>query len=1795
MNFLHNKKAQQVMEYLVMAAVVVSTLVVFTRPSGVFRGAVNRILWMSTDQVNFAVNSLCIGPGCGSTCGDGVCSVADGEICFDPADPGPGACQLDCGLCPMCPDGTCDFGETCATCPIDCGPCPAGPCNYDSHCDAGENYLTCPDCAMPDCGNGMPNPGEQCDTGEFVGGLTDFFGQACVDFVDPAGSVNYHASCGFLVCNPYATGPGVRCTVDTSNCCWCGDGDRNGPEECEGGQLGGMDCFQLGIILGINYTGGNLKCFPDGDPKECQYDTSECWICGNGIPELGEDCEVGIPVTQMCVPYGEKAAECYPPKDPLECQFDFRNCDYCGDGDINSLHEECDKGDSGALPPIPLNLDGQDCVIRGYDCGALGCAGDCKSFNESNCHECGDGTVNCPGEECDGSDHNGETCETLGLAGGTLNCFPKDDPGGNECKFDTSLCGICGDGIATSPEECDPGDPPAIGEDLAGEDCLSWATKNGLPYDNGELACYAKDLANKCTFDVSGCTECGNGTLEGYVEGYEECDDPEFPAGVDCTAFTTPAYAHDYFGDASLLACDANCEIDPSGCLYCGDGTISGPPAYTEECDINASPPIPPSQSHCEDYPGYCRPTLAEKPVGPRDPVCDSNCAIDLSNCQVCGDDFCADCESDFLSLTACQADCATACHFDINDYMDCSFCGGEYCVDSDVALPGYCEQLIVSTCDFCPAGFIPDKAHWGSVVDIQPADCDSAPGGSGEKRINVMEGYTCVAQDTVFVTTPVRVPCCGDGDRNGTEQCEGLDLGPPGITQCSDLPGYHSGTLSCYPADKANPDPDECTYNTDDCAGCGDGELDNPPEECDYNAVPPVPGTARCDDVALHYGDGTNLDCDTSCLIDYDNCARCGDGNVNVAYGEVCDGANFNGQDCTDYGFDSGSLTCSADCKTITTGSCTYKPCSFDRQTFGDCISCGGTICDDKPLAHAGTPCVQIINDTCSCNVGEYPVDNYISTTVTQAVDCDNGIPKIEHVEVAGGVYTCDSLPAVVMPSEVPCCGDGNLDSAAPWNEDCDPDASPPVASDKDECADHVGFSGSGGVSCTANCQFDMSACGECGDLALNGDEECDYVPDAVGPGTHPDFGSHHCTDVGCYMEPPAGPNPMVCDPVTCKINYDACPCCGDGVPQPSEQCDPLLPITDDCEDLVFVPGPQYGPGPLTCHPKGTKDSGNNLIECTYDTSQCTCFGSDSLDVNAIWCPGDNSNLSAPAMTTLVDDQSDCTAGNECEAYCTDGPPNYVVDSAMCVEACGNGVLDAGETCDPGNPGLGIPPAFGMHWCDEIVGKTGDSSKLECINNCTEINYDNCDDACGNGYCEADELENCITCEIDCGECSGGSMCTYNPGLTYWHNWVDTGKMPMDRTEISWMVPPHMVGVVYPDGPRIISGVYCSDEAKYAQSVLRSGSMLNYYYEVCREPYACGDGEIDCAEICDPGGHKGALPKFDFMANCQDFDSKYYDTKDGLECSADCGTVLPTDCPYCGDGIRQGTWEECEKSPLDLGTATCENQGYDGGTLDCDADCDYDYSGCTRVCTGNKPAHSTLCTPPGGNMTASKAVNECSGGWCEYLCDPGYVTHDGVTCVEGCYTYTNQGDCESDPDCEWFYRPKQCSGSVSGNDCKTLDGMTNCTDPNSFPHSPANNCSVNSTMCEGTFYCESLPPTIEPCVKMKAFIGYSYTGCTISEEVAICKTKSDATTLPEDGKCGFSTGAPMFLWRENYFMGQYQVFDTDVIPFWINVSPGQNYVIYGGYIYFRGAYLEDPIRNNSPLEVFYELCRYQL
>ena len=111
----------------------------------------------------------------------------------------------------------------------------------------------------------------------------------------------------------------------------------------------------------------------------------------------------------------------------------------------------------------------------------------------------------------------------------------------------------------------------------------------------------------------------------------------------------------------------------------------------------------------------------------------------------------------------------------------------------------------------------------------------------------------------------------------------------------------------------------------------CGDGYAEIVSGEvCDPGTLPDIPadvGTSTCADFLDIFGDpftdGT-LSCQSDCsAFATSSCFTCGNGHKESA--EECDNDDFGGTTCITWGFSSGSLACTADCR-VSTANCEIK-----------------------------------------------------------------------------------------------------------------------------------------------------------------------------------------------------------------------------------------------------------------------------------------------------------------------------------------------------------------------------------------------------------------------------------------------------------------------------------------------------------------------------------------------------------------------------------------------------------------------------------------------------------------------------------------------------------------------------------------------------------------------------------------------------------------------------------------------------------------------------------------------------
>ena len=284
----------------------------------------------------------------------------------------------------------------------------------------------------------------------------------------------------------------VACGTKTTTVDSCGDGYLDPGEQCDGAA---MPAQATCLELGYHEQNGDVTCKAD-----CSLDLSVCaYRCGDGvITGAYEDCEGDDLAGESCASLdrGSGTLACN-----SECKYDTSGCEedaQCGDGEISAAFEQWEGADLGGGTSLGLGWYG----------GQLLCDQDCR-YDLTPCTgfgRCGDNAIQAAyGEQCEGVDLAGQTCEGLGWHGGQLLC-------GDDCRFDETPCaavGRCGDGViqAEHDEVCD-------GDNLDGVTCRT------LGLGAGTVTC-----AEDCSATIVACEtitliDVPGGTFRrNYIEG----------------------------------------------------------------------------------------------------------------------------------------------------------------------------------------------------------------------------------------------------------------------------------------------------------------------------------------------------------------------------------------------------------------------------------------------------------------------------------------------------------------------------------------------------------------------------------------------------------------------------------------------------------------------------------------------------------------------------------------------------------------------------------------------------------------------------------------------------------------------------------------------------------------------------------------------------------------------------------------------------------------------------------------------------------------------------------------------------------------------------------------------------------------------------------------------------------------------------------------------------------------------------------------------------------------------------
>ena len=504
----------------------------------------------SVDEVCDDGNTL-NGDGCSAacdsdeSCGNAIVDLGAGEVCDDGNTDDGDECSADCRTSTLCGNGELDGAEECDDGNND----PADGCNAD--------------CQIERCGNGRLDPGETCDDGntDDTDGCTADCGFTCSADADCADSdvCNGAETCrdagtAMSACDPPASaapdgtacGAGLICLGAGCVTSACGDGfaDPARGEDCDDG----------------NTTDG------DGCDNDCTFTCSADADCADA-----DVCD-GL---ETCSAPGTSASACAEGSAPpagtscgsgLLCSGGACVAARCGDTFVTGT-EQCDDGNT---------TDGD------------GCENDC-TWTCTAAADCSDGNL------CNGT----ETCTMPSTLGSR--CVAGSPPtdgtscgGGRICRMGTCATAGCGDGIVSSPEQCDDGNMTS--GDGCDNDCTWTCTaaadcSDGNACNGAETCTSPGTLGSRCNAGAPPApgTSCGTGLIcvgtsciaarcgDSIVTGTEQCDDGNTTNGDGC---------------------DNDCTFTCSGPADCSDGlacngaeTCSMPGTTASRCNMGAAPP----------------------------------------------------------------------------------------------------------------------------------------------------------------------------------------------------------------------------------------------------------------------------------------------------------------------------------------------------------------------------------------------------------------------------------------------------------------------------------------------------------------------------------------------------------------------------------------------------------------------------------------------------------------------------------------------------------------------------------------------------------------------------------------------------------------------------------------------------------------------------------------------------------------------------------------------------------------------------------------------------------------------------------------------------------------------------------------------------------------------------------------------------------------------------------------------------------------------------------------------------
>ncbi|MFC1733032.1 DUF4215 domain-containing protein, partial [candidate division KSB1 bacterium] len=555
-------------------------------------------------------------------------------------------------------------------------------------------------------------------------------------------------------------------------------------------------------------------------------------------------------------------------------------------------------------------------------------------------------------------------------------------------------------------------------------------------------------------------------------------------------------------------------------------------------------------------------------------------------------------------------------------------------------------------------------------------------------KALFIGSGVTATVNDNDFRYNTGSHDIYKSGTASGdNNECETVynwnDTGTTGCTFGTCGSGIQHSTEACDDGNTQSGDGCSATCTLEQV--CGNGSVESP-EECDDGDTSSGDGCSSSCAVEPHY----------SCQLEPSICTYipyCGDNTINEP-GEECDGTDLNLYDCTDLGYDTGSLICDGTCHFDMSG-CSYV-CGDGNVDPGEQCDGGACCTGSCTFTSAATECrasqgVCDVAEDCTGSSATCPVNGFASA----ATEC-RGV---------GGV--CD-VAEKCTGSSVSCPGDVKLTS------ECR--ASAGVCDNAENCNGVLNDCPSNGFKAASTiCEVDATSDYEClGGLSCGADVYLRHQDKYCSGGSAGCDGA-----LGAWKDGEAVVSDDCGVKYTCADNDDTCnyTCgvCGDSINDPDETCDDGDEITEQecdygtqtctlcnagCDTVLNLTGRYCG--------DGTIDSGNG--EVCDDGNTVAGDGCSSCAIDSGWvCSGQ------PSCCDNADNDND-GIGDACDP---DDDNDGDADTSDCAPFDNSIYHGATESCDD------VDSDCDGSLVDEFANNDGDSEP-----DCIDLDDDNDGDA---------------------------------------------------------------------------------------------------------------------------------------------------------------------------------------------------------------------------------------------------------------------------------------------------------------------------------------------------------------------------------------------------------------------------------------------------------------------------------